>query len=118
MDDVTHETFLNHGWTVDKKLPIWNVITFAIGLISAVAGGIVLLNQLRVNVENMAERQALFQRELEFQKEITKTLPERLKAVEVKLEETSAKQSEAFGELKTLIVQTRPRNSAPSLRRQ
>lgn len=102
-----------HGLTFSKEIPLFGAITFGIGLILASYGLVKAFGKWEATLEAVTDRQSLQQSELQSLRD----LPERMARVETKIEESSRKQNETLNEIKTLIVQTRPRNSAPTLRR-
>lgn len=120
MDDVTRECSNFrvplkpwHGLTFSREIPLFGAITFAIGLILASYGLVKTFGKWEATLEAITDRQSMQQSEIQ----ALRNLPERMAAVETKIEQSSQKQNETLNEIKTLIIQTRPKNSAPSLRR-
>lgn len=110
-----------HGWVPDKSIPIVRLITSAVTMIVTIVTAIwaagYFVSNLAGKQEALSTRIETTDREVSDLKKALSGLPERMTKVETIIEKTDSKQSERFDELKTLIVQTRPKNSAPSLQR-
>src|SRR5262249_48134946 len=89
--------------TVSKVF--WWLLNIALGF--AVSAGY-FIGGIRSDYDHLKSEQVLI-------KQTNATIAERVTRVETKLLESSNRQDKALEEIKTLIVQTRPMNSAPSL---
>jgi 5-bromo-4-chloroindolyl phosphate hydrolysis protein len=110
---------LVHGWVPDKSIPIARLIastiTMIVTIITAIWAAGYFVSNLATKQETLTNRIDITDREVTEIKRAISGLPERMTNVEKLLEKTDSKQDDRFEQLKTLIVQTRPKNSAPSL---
>lgn len=118
MDDVNHEGVNSSqnswfGLTLKKEIPLWGAIMFVFSMLLATYGLVKTFGKWEATLEAITDKVQIQQSELQFLRD----LPSRMAKVEEKIEQYSKRQNEALDEIKALIVQTRPRNSAPSLQR-
>ena len=98
-----------HGWMIDKKISIPTIIA----VLSVIITGALYLNDLKKAVADAQKDTERFERELDEQKRIVGSLPERVARIETHLEIATKEQNRAFEEIlyrlnNSFIVETRP----------
>lgn len=114
LTDVAHKVV--EGWMIDKRISIPAIISIIVAATTAAFFLSDLKNDSKANSKELESQK----QEINDLKAFTKAIPlisERVGRLEATVAASSFRQEQAFDEIKALIVQTRPKNSAPIVRR-
>lgn len=102
-----------HGFVLKKEISVTALIAFLLSMVLGSYGFVRTFGKLEATLIALVDKVQIQQGELDF----LRGLPERVAKVEERIEKNNQQQIETLGEIKTLIVQSRPKNSTPSLQK-